>query len=251
MSELVPLPASLKPFLADYLPTKPKNDRPFVTLTYAQSLDSRISAGKGQQTVISHLETKTMTHYIRSKHDGILIGAGTVAADDPGLNCRYREDENAPASSSIRPIVVDPTFRWHLTEDSRVIKTAKQGLGLAPFLIVKSGEDGFEAKKNLLEKYGGKVLVLDAGKDGKLAWSSIFSLLRKEGIQSVMVEGGAVIINKLLEQHSLVDSLIVTIGPVYLGNQGVEVSPGSKVSLKNMTWWTGTQDSVLAARLAG
>lgn len=249
MSELVPLPASLKPFLAEYLPKKTTDDRPFVTLTYAQSLDSRISAAKGQQTAISHLETKTMTHYIRSKHDGILVGAGTAAADDPGLNCRYKENENSPANSTIRPIVIDPTFRWQLTEDSRVINTAKQGLGLAPFVIVRKGQRGIEAKKNILEKYGGKILELDTDKNGQISWLSIFKLLKNEGIQSVMVEGGAVIINTLLEEPSLIDSLIVTIGPVYLGKKGVEVSPSSKASLTNMAWWTGTQDSVLAARL--
>lgn len=117
MSNLVPLPKSLPSALLDYLPTstksqqtttpqqndtqvskaiQPSSDLPFVTLTYATSLDSRISAAPGVQTIISHPETKTMTHYIRYHHDAILVGVGTVLADDPGLNCRW-----TPASDEV------------------------------------------------------------------------------------------------------------------------------------------------------
>ncbi|GME75673.1 unnamed protein product [Ambrosiozyma monospora] len=70
-----------------------------------------------------------------------------------------------------------------------------------------------------------------------------------------MVEGGANVINELLNTRYddsndfIVDSLIVTIGPTFLGQKGVEVSPASGVKLKDITWWTGCQDSVLCARL--
>ena len=47
-----------------------------------------------------------MTHYLRSKHDSIFIGIGTVLADDPKLNCRYDE------KSTIRPIILDPKAQW-------------------------------------------------------------------------------------------------------------------------------------------
>lgn len=61
---------------------------PHVTLTYAQSLDGAIAAAPGVQTALSGPESKAMTHYLRSQHDGILVGIGTAMADNPSLNCR-------------------------------------------------------------------------------------------------------------------------------------------------------------------
>ncbi|ANB15575.1 Rib7p [Sugiyamaella lignohabitans] len=253
MSTLVPLRDDLVPFLEPHLP-RPLNKSkglPFVTLTYAQSLDSMISAGKGKQTVISHLETKTMTHYLRSKHDGILVGAGTVVADDPGLNCRYKPEGDGVLSTP-RPIVLDPRFRWNLTKESRVIKTATDGTGLAPWIIVNKGiRDQNREKVRMVESIGGKIIEIDneLSDNKQFQWSQVFTTLYSLGLGSIMVEGGATVINSLLEQPDLVDSVIITIGPVFLGNQGVQVSPNSTVALQNVSWWRGIQDSVLAGQL--
>ena len=222
---LVPLPESLVPFLDPYLP-KPINGRPFVTLTYAQSLDSRIAAQPGVQTKLSHLETKTMTHYLRSKHDAILVGVGTVLADDPKLNCRYGD-------AKIRPVVIDPLGKWNYSE-STLKKICDAGDGLPPYILVDE----------LVDKGEGVVkLPLLGGYN----WDIIFNKLYELGIKSVMVEGGARVINNLLEKS--VDSVIITVAPVFLGQQGVQVSPKRGVALTDVSWWTGVQDSVLCARL--
>ena len=222
---LVPLPESLVPFLDPYLP-KPINGRPFVTLTYAQSLDSRIAAQPGVQTKLSHLETKTMTHYLRSKHDAILVGVGTVLADDPKLNCRYGD-------AKIRPVVIDPLGKWNYNE-STLKKICDAGDGLPPYIFVDE----------LVDKEEGVVkLPLLGGYN----WDIIFDKLYELGIKSVMVEGGARVINNLLEKS--VDSVIITVAPVFLGQQGVQVSPKRGVPLTDVSWWTGVQDSVLCARL--
>lgn len=63
------------------------NDRPFITLTFAQSLDGKI-AKQGQQMLISGKESMAMTHRLRTLHDGILVGIGTALVDDPQLNGR-------------------------------------------------------------------------------------------------------------------------------------------------------------------
>lgn len=63
----------------------------------------------GVRTTISHPETKTMTHYLRHHHDGILVGSGTVLADNPGLNCKWGPD---PAANSPRPIIIDTKQKW-------------------------------------------------------------------------------------------------------------------------------------------
>lgn len=257
MSQLLPLVPSLKPFLEAYLPQSPTStqspvSRPFVTLTYAASLDSRIAEANGKQTAISHLETKTMTHYLRSRHDALLVGSGTAMADDPGLNCRYVEDVITTGGTPlIRPVVVDKNFQWNITERSRVVATARQGHGLGPFIIVCDGTRvKYPEKVAVVESINGKIIELSIDESGRFSWRDILSALIDEGIKSVMVEGGATIINDLLRRGSaFVDSLIVTIGPVYLGSQGVEVSPPSRVNLKDVTWWSGTRDSIMAARL--
>ncbi|KAJ6000142.1 hypothetical protein N7481_000551 [Penicillium waksmanii] len=79
-------------FLQPYLPNHAdrRGEFPHVTLSYASSMDSKISLRAGMQTVLSGPEAKLMTHYLRSRHDAILIGVGTVLADNPGLNCRLR-----------------------------------------------------------------------------------------------------------------------------------------------------------------
>ncbi|ODQ82082.1 hypothetical protein BABINDRAFT_46257 [Babjeviella inositovora NRRL Y-12698] len=241
MSQLIPLPPSLEPFLALYLP---RNGVPFVTLTYAQSLDAKIAAGPGLQTVISHLETKTMTHYLRSKHDAILVGLGTVLSDDPGLNCRYN-------AHRIRPVVVDPRRQW-VYQGSRIDCTVASGDGLAPFIIIDAATEVPKAADAYLEAAGGRYVRLERA-GGQFDWRRLLDALAEYGIGSVMVEGGAKVINSLLvyqsEGKGVVDSLIVTVGPVYLGDQGVGVSPMKNVWPSSVTWWSGVQDSVMCAKL--
>lgn len=236
----LPLPQSVVPFLEDYLPRSHPDGRPFVTLTWAQSLDSRIAASRGVQTAISHLETKAMTHYLRANHDAILVGIGTVLADDPKLNCRH-------GSAKIRPVVVDPHAKWRYAA-STLRSICDQGLGLAPLIFVDKASKPREEDVSAVKSQGGKVIAIDFSSDRIANWKTMFEVLHEEKITSVMVEGGAVVINDLLTSH-LVDSVVVTVGPVFLGTNGVEVSPISSVRLKDVTWWTGQQDSVMAARI--
>ena len=63
--------------------------RPHVTLTYAQSLDACIAGVNGTQLILSGKESMQMTHWMRTMHDAILIGIGTLLNDDPQLNSLY------------------------------------------------------------------------------------------------------------------------------------------------------------------
>jgi 2,5-diamino-6-(ribosylamino)-4(3H)-pyrimidinone 5'-phosphate reductase len=233
---LEPLPSDIPKFLEKYLP----DNGPFITLTYAQSLDSRIAAAPGERTYISHAQTKTMTHYIRAHHDAILVGINTVLADNPSLNCRYGTN-----NSKIRPVVIDPNFRF-FSEDInnyKLIDNYKRNNNLKPIFIISediSIKD--ESVLNLID------IIQIPLVDGIMSWSDIFTSLHNLGLKSIMVEGGATIINTLLTT-TLVDSLIITIGPIFLGNEGVQVSPSSQVKLENINWWTGIQDSVMCANL--
>lgn len=227
--------------LAPYVPsgTTPK---PHVTLTYAASLDSCIAAAPGIQTKLSGLQSKAMTHYLRSQHDAVLVGVGTVLADDPALNCRL---EGVAKESQPRPVIVDPSARWGATPSSRILQMAKCGKGLAPWVITDARNSINVDRVDLLESFGGQYLAL-MDCQGRLEWSSIFRCLVDKGVRSVMVEGGAVVIDNLLQQSHLLSAIIVTIAPVYLGRDGVSVSPPSSVKhLTHVTWQVLGQDSVM------
>eukprot|EP00903_Cladosiphon_okamuranus_P006781 g6609.t1 len=74
--------------------------RPFVTLTYAQSIDGSIAGADKSQVFLSGSESQTMTHGLRSIHDAILVGAGTVRQDNPRLNVRHWPPANPSAAPS-------------------------------------------------------------------------------------------------------------------------------------------------------
>lgn len=217
-----------------YLPISPSTAsplRPHVTLTFATSLDSQLSLAPGVQTALSGPESKAMTHYLRSKHDAILVGAGTAVADNPSLNCRCegvggyggKELDGQP-----RPVVVDPKGRWEFNDESKVLKLASEGKGKAPWIVTRSGIN--EMREELLNSVGGKVLRF-RDSAASIPWSDILTRLMEEGVKSVMIEGGGAVINDLLTPANinLVHSVIVTIAPVWLGKGGVQVCPNALV----------------------
>ncbi|KAI1201651.1 dihydrofolate reductase-like domain-containing protein [Nemania serpens] len=241
---------------------------PFVTLTFATSLDSALALGPGIRTALSGPQSKAMTHYLRSRHDAICVGAGTAIADDPGLNSRLATGDTVTARQP-RPIVIDPRLRWDFTAHSKVIRLAREGKGLAPYVVTLEREPPAH-KKGILEDVGGKFIVLNTGSGGggggedvtggprRLDWRVILSAVRREGLRSIMIEGGAEVINSLLSEHAnLVDSVIVTIAPLWLGKGGVTVSPPRSggadrpvARLSDTTWMPLGDDVVLCGKIA-
>lgn len=233
---------------------------PFVTLTFATSLDSALSLAPGTRTALSGPQSKAMTHYLRSRHDAICVGVGTAIADDPGLNCRL---EGLDMSRQPRPVVIDPRLRWTFTRESKVLQLVRAGEGLAPF-IVTSQRSPPEAQQALLEEHGGKYIFLDYSEagHGRFQWSDVLRAVAAEGLQSIMIEGGGQIINSLLEAGSshLVNSVILTIAPTWLGQGGVVVSPPRRLDshgtpvpaarLSDTAWLPLGEDVVLCGRLA-
>ncbi|KAI7497564.1 hypothetical protein KC367_g5781 [Hortaea werneckii] len=251
-------------FLESYLPhsarvEQPDPELPFVTVTYAQSMDSMISLAPGLRTTLSGPETKSMTHYLRLQHDAILVGVGTAIPDDPGLNSRY---PGATLDSQPRPVVIDPRRRWNV-EPSKVLSLAHQGQGKGPWIYTLP--DHCLNPDTELEHAGGKRFsfssrtqqpIGDSGPD--FSWIELLKHLKAQGIDSIMIEGGASIISTFLSTPELVQSVIVTIAPTWLGNGGVMVSPdereeeGVKVNAARLCqtmWRQFGADAVLCGRL--
>ncbi|KAM0810456.1 putative 2,5-diamino-6-ribosylamino-4(3H)-pyrimidinone 5'-phosphate reductase [Seiridium cardinale] len=233
---------------------------PFVTLTFATSLDSALSLAPGTRTALSGPQSKAMTHYLRSRHDAICVGVGTAIADDPGLNCRLQGVDTAQQP---RPIVVDPRLRWEFTRESKVLQLVRAGRGLAPFIITADRTPP-SSQRALLEEHGGKYVFLahDSLTKQRFKWDNMLRAIAAEGLQSIMIEGGGDIINSLLEPESchLIDSVILTIAPTWLGQGGVVVSPPRRLGslgepipaarLTDTTWIPLGEDVVLCGRLA-
>ena len=248
--------AQLTPYLPSPYPS-PSSSRPHLTLTFATSLDSAISLRPGTQTILSGPQSKAMTHHLRSLHSAILIGTGTAVADDPGLNCRI-----SGCTSQPRPVVLDPNARWAVTDKSKVVRLAAAGEGLGPYVIVGDGVATVpEERRRVVEGVGGKFIPApyDAGRGGGFDWRAVLAVLGAEGLESVMVEGGGAVINSLLRADNLplVDSVIVTIAPTWLGKGGVVVSPdrpggeGGNVPaarLVDVRWCPLGEDVVLCGR---
>ncbi|RGP79470.1 riboflavin biosynthesis domain-containing [Fusarium longipes] len=235
--------------------------RPFVTLTFATSLDSSLSLAPGVRTRLSGPDSKAMTHYLRSRHAAILIGVSTLLADSPALNCRING-----ATSQPRPIIIDPHLRWIPSRTDKVLEVARLGNGLAPFVLTGMDVNDLPAASvSILEEHGGKYIHVPTtlGPNGRkrFDWCDVFDALLREDLPSVMVEGGGQIINSLLDPrfHNAIDSVIVTIAPTWLGQGGVLVSPdrlqdsaGTPIPvarLSNVSWHPFGEDVVLCGNL--
>ena len=233
-------PMHAREFLEPYLPPldRPSSVRssPHVTLAYASSLDSRISLAPGTQTVLSGPESKAMTHYLRSRHDAILIGVRTAIADDPSLNCRLEGAGGYGGTGWThhpRPIIIDPHAKLHIRPDMKMLKVVSEGRARAPWIVVAPGAMLHPVAVSTLKQYGGEYLMVHEyqAEGPGLSWEGVFGILYNEGIKSIMVEGGGMVLSELLKASyaHLIDSIVVTIAPTCLGRNGVSVSPESRV----------------------
>jgi 3,4-dihydroxy 2-butanone 4-phosphate synthase/GTP cyclohydrolase II len=178
----------------------PHDDRPYVVLKYAQTLDGRIATGSGDSKWISGEEERTLSHALRAACDAVMVGVGTVLRDDCRLNVRM-----VPGASPLR-VVLDSTLRTP--------STALLFDGDAPTIFLTTEKAAEDDRKRVCEA-GAGVRVLPSGPGG-VDLKAALALLRAEGVRSVMVEGGAQVITSLLSA-GLADRLVVGTAPRIIG----------------------------------
>jgi len=178
-----------------------RTGRPLVTLSYAQSIDGCIARRPGRPLTLSNRQSQTMTHRLRSLHDAILVGIGTILADNPQLTVRYTNGKNP------QPVIVDSRLRCPV--DARVLRHDP------PALIATSANANGD-RATALAAAGASFLRLPADSEGLLDLERLLGLLGARGIKTLMIEGGAQIITSILRNH-LADQLVLTIAPVYIG----------------------------------
>ncbi len=188
------------------------NGCPLVTLAYAQSLDGSLSGGRGQSLGLSGPPTQELTHRLRAAHDAILVGIGTVMADDPRLTVRLVEGPQP------QPIVLDSHLKFPL--NARLLAGPR-----SPWIA--TCEPPAPAARFALEQAGAQLICLSADQNGRVSLADLLFSLGKLGINSLMVEGGARVITSFLALR-LVDQVILTIAPVFVGGlRAVEELVGS------------------------
>lgn len=183
----------------DYQIAKHQSRQSFVTLSYAQTLDGTIGSTSSGPIRISGPESLYVAHQLRARHDAILVGIGTLLADNPQLTVRLVE------GPSPQPVIVDSHLRMPL--DARIWSHPK-----APWIATL---DSTTSAAQFLRERGARLLQLPSTPDGRVDLPALFALLGDSGIGSVMVEGGASIIANLIRQQ-LADYAVVTIAPRYL-----------------------------------
>lgn len=179
-----------------------RHNRPFVTLSYAQSVDGCIASHPGQPLALSCHRSLVLTHQLRASHDAILIGVNTVLADNPRLTARLVEGKHP------QPVIADSRLRFPLNSNLLQSKI------LSPWIA--TCEDADEEQQRILEYAGARVLRLPADAQGRVHLPALLEKLSALGINSLMVEGGADIITSFLAER-LVDQVIVTVAPILVG----------------------------------
>ncbi|MGE5539371.1 MAG: RibD family protein [Gemmatimonas sp.] len=179
--------------------------RPFVVAQLGQSLDGRIATDTGESRDISGSHALDHLHGLRAHVDAVVVGIGTVIADDPQLSVR-----RVPGRSPAR-VVVDP--RGRLPADARCLRDCD-----TPRFLVRAG-DGPAPR-------GVESLRLAADARGQIAPRAIVDALFARGLRRILIEGGADTISRFLDA-GCVDRFHVMVAPVIIGSgkPSLEMTP--------------------------
>lgn len=187
--------------------------RPAVWVNCAASLDGRLALAGGKRAQFSGAEDLVRVQRLRAKADAILVGVGTVVADDPSLRVHW-ELLGEPAGKNPTRVIVDASGRT--PESARVLD------GSTPTIIATS--------ERAHRSYPAHVHSIVVGKT-RVNLTELFSLLYDLGIRRLMVEGGATILASVL-RASLFDRFTIYYAPVVVGGATAPAMVAGEESLR-------------------
>jgi len=218
--------------LAERRATRPAPaGRPFVTMAYAQSLDGSIAAADGRPLALSSDDSLLLTHRLRAAHDGLLVGIGTILADNPRLTARLVDGPQP------QPVIVDTHLR---TPPAALVLHHPRRPWLAaaePFPL--------EAQ-TALQAAGAEMIAVTRAADGRLDLADLLHRLAVRSLSSLLVEGGSRILHSFL-QANLVDWVIVTVAPRFVGGRPalIGASNGGLPDVRLARWAPSGPDLVV------
>lgn len=226
LSRLTETPAASRP-------AGPPVGRPAVTVSYAQSLDGSIAAIPGEPLRLSGARALGLTHRLRARHDAILVGIGTVLADDPRLNVRLAEGR------SPTPVVLDSRLR--LPGTARLLR----GGGRTPALVATTRAAAASAARRLAAE--GAEVVRFAAEEGRVPLRHLLRALARRGVRRLLVEGGSRVLTSLFAAR-LADAVVVTVAPRLVGGEPALARVRAPVTLRDLSWARYGDDLVFAGR---
>jgi diaminohydroxyphosphoribosylaminopyrimidine deaminase/5-amino-6-(5-phosphoribosylamino)uracil reductase len=187
--------------------------RPFTVLKYAMTLDGKIATASGDSKWITSEASRRYAHRLRAWYDAILVGKGTVLADDPSLTCRLVEGNN--------PVRVILDTHAELPTDRKVFTD-----GAAKTILVVSEKVPQERWKKMSEIPQVTVLPLPE-KDGHIDLEALLDALGKESLTSLLVEGGSAVLGAFLDAR-LAQRVYAFIAPSLIGGKDNLTAIGGK-----------------------
>ncbi len=198
--------AALRP-IADANPSQS-----FVIAQLGQSLDGRIALPSGESKYINGDAALDHLHRLRAAVDAVVIGVGTLLADDPLLTVR-----RVPGQSPVR-VIIDPHGR--MTNDHRCLKDAG-----GKVIVVQATTCRIPVGSGIVK------LQIDPVDNGMIPCDRIIRALARYGLRKLLVEGGAATVSRFLDERQL-DRLHLLIGPRILGSgkTGLDLPPPACLS---------------------
>lgn len=190
--------------------------RPHMILKLAVSADGKTGHAGRKPADISCTASRAEAHMMRATSDAILVGSGTVIADDPMLNCRLPGMEDR---SPIR-VVLDGSLRIPLR--SKLVQTARE----IPVWVIATEQASVEAEKQLVA--AGVFVVRAPSVNGRLDLETAMKRLGEREITRVLVEGGPILSATLLKAD-LVDEAVVVQSPRKLGADAIDALEGMEL----------------------
>jgi diaminohydroxyphosphoribosylaminopyrimidine deaminase/5-amino-6-(5-phosphoribosylamino)uracil reductase len=199
-----------------------RSGRPFVTWKYAASLDGRAAAADGSSQWITGSEARADGHRLRAQSDAVMVGSGTILADDSHLTVRYA---GKLADKQPLRVVVDTHARTPL--DAHVLD------GSAPTLIA-CGDD---AEPTALEKLRSvvDVVVFPLGLDGRVDLGQLLDELYRRDVRSLMLEGGPALAGAFVDERC-VDRVVAYLAPALIGGEGTPALAGAGAISIDKAW---------------
>jgi diaminohydroxyphosphoribosylaminopyrimidine deaminase / 5-amino-6-(5-phosphoribosylamino)uracil reductase len=196
-----------------------RHGRPFVVLKLAATLDGRIATRTGHSRWITGEEARREVHRLRDRCDAILVGSGTVTADNPALTCRIPRGRD--------PLRVVLSGSLAFPADAQVVTAPASDSG--PTALVATTRRAPAVRAEALRAKGAEVIRLESAR-GRVRIPALLEELGRRGILTVLVEGGSEVAAQFLDGGH-VDRLLWFVAPKIVGGaQAVPAVAGRGVA---------------------